>query len=208
MRSWILTTAMALTLIATAGGQQQGKKPKPDEEASVSHFNGPDIPDFIAWKAFFERADYEYRLGTGCYKNWVKSQVGLGAFLKDDPVFSKSLMRLLPDQGMLVVREEERLRNQASLNSRMVKYGSISPEERVERYLDLVRQEVRLVQKAHEELHASIMNSQTPQRESIWARIVEHVHIDVKNSIGITRDNMPADLDRWEVYFEFKEVKQ
>lgn len=206
---FFLILALSLsTLPAAPGSQDQDKQTVEDAVVSVTHFNGPDIPDFFAWQAFFERADYEYRLGSGYYKNWVKRALGIGAFLKDDPKFSERLLRLLPDQGMLVKREGERLRNEILISIRVRDLGSISAEEQHRRFLELTRQEVRLVQKAYEGLHDAILGSKSPQREAIWARIVEYVHNDIKNSMGLTRDNTPGDLNYWEVILEFSEVEK
>lgn len=204
---WVAATAIGLALAAPASGQEQDK-PQAEPAASVTHFNGQDIPDFFAWQAFFKRADYEYRLGSGYYKNWINRQLAVGQLLKEDSKFAQRLLRLLPDKGMMLKREAERLRNEIRISVKVRDMGGMSPEEQHREFLELTRQEVQLVQKAHVELHNAVLGSKAPQREAIWARIVEYVHTDIKNSMGLTRDNTPGDLDYWEVILEFSEVRE
>ncbi len=203
----ILVLAAALPLSASPSAQEERKR-RIDKapKTSVTHFTGSDVPDFWAWKSFFDDADHVYRLGTGYYKNWIKSQLAIGPLLEADPKLSEQVRRILPDQGMLLQRESERLQNEIGLYVRMRDRGEMARQEQHRRFLELTRQEVRLVQKAHEQLHALILSSPSPQRKAIWKRIVEYVHEEVKDSISITMDNTPGDFDHLQVLLEFREV--
>ncbi len=198
--TWIPTIAMTLALLAPPlSGQNQ------EPEVSVTQFSGQAIPDFFAWQAFFTKADYKFRLGSGFYKYWLNTTLNLRPLLaKDDPAFSQEIAQLLADQGMLVARESERLNNETRLAEKMRKLGEINRNEQRTRYVAYIRQEVEFVQAQHEELHRYLLARK--DGPAIWVRIVQYVHQDVKGSMGIAREDTPYELDRWEVILEFKEV--
>lgn len=203
-----MTCAIVLVLAAypATGLQQRGGEDTVAAPAVVE-YDGSTVPNFFAWRHFFDQADSAYRLGQGYYRHFIDKKIGLKEILGNEPKLLQKIEQAIVERATVAIRENERSLNEIATSRRMVKENVMGPVEQQEVELTQIRRQVIMLRRSKLALHDDLAVLAPGSNALVWERIEAFVEKQ-KESIGVSRALTPHDSAIWAILVSFDKEEE